>query len=405
MEGLAETARKRSSRLGLAVLAMLVAAVSSLAFTRVELTSGQTLSVPEAAYASLQLFTLNNGACPRSGTGWAAILWACYFIAPLVSASTLVSFGAQVWSDIRGPAHRAGQLRGHTVVAGYGKYTEALLANLAREKARKVVIIDSNGKLASPHHPEHREWPVLRGDFGSEGVLRAAGISVADEVYAASDQSFRNLAACQQAVAVRPGIRSYALVADPDLWDGLGDTVTDLGIEPINPYAVAARNWDFDGPVLVLAGFGGFGRAIVLEHGRGATRRLKRVVLIDRDADRKCRHLLKTYGRDDIAELVPIKGDIYDPAVFEQALTLANVPEPMVMLATGDDESNVEMALVLRHRWNISATVIVRLGTQSAGMTELAKRAGFRCVALQNLIKTSDLQGARTPPAEIDRGP
>ncbi len=388
-----DDALPRAARVAIAVAAAASLALAIAAFHHVELSGGARLDGAAAVYAAIRLFLLDNDGYPARGSdGWVALLWALYFAAPALTGATAYNYVRALWRDLGGPERRARRLRGHVIVAGHGKHASALLASLDGV-ATDVVIIDDSGQLGDWYHGR---WPVVRGDPTLRTTLEAAGVHAARRVVAAGDDGFRNITACSVALelAASRGLRAVAVVTDPDFWEATTDSTTAgaaLGdIRLINPYERAAAALTPPAPVLVIAGFGALGRAVVLAHGVGEARTLQRVVLLDRAADRKCRHMQRAYGDRGLCELIAVQGDIADPDVFAAAIAHTGEAEPTVLLCTDDDAANIERALLFRDRWRFGANVIVRVADTRHVQAFLESR-GIRPIALSRLIARSDL--------------
>lgn len=99
------------------------------------------------------------------------------------------------------------ELRGHTIIAGWGQVGHAV-AQYVERAGGEVVVIDRN-----PNHDESRH-PIVVAEATDDEVLRAAGIEHAGTLVIALDHDADNLFVCLSARALRPDLLIVARTSD-----------------------------------------------------------------------------------------------------------------------------------------------------------------------------------------------
>lgn len=160
-------------------------------------------SLADAAYKSLQLFTVNSGAVPHRSLA----LEVARYLAPLVIAAGLLSFIRRLWFRhvmaffIRGLYHR------HIVVCGLGKKGSAIVSSaLARNE--QIVAIEKNKRLARVARWRKSGVIVLEGDATDEDVLRTADLCGARLLFAVTGEDATNVRVIRKASSLCSGGRA-----------------------------------------------------------------------------------------------------------------------------------------------------------------------------------------------------
>lgn len=99
------------------------------------------------------------------------------------------------------------QLRGHTIIAGWGQVGHAV-AQFVERAGGEVVVIDRN-----PAH-EESDHPIVVAEATDDDVLRSAGIQHAKTLVIALDHDADNLFVCLSARALRPDLFIVARTSD-----------------------------------------------------------------------------------------------------------------------------------------------------------------------------------------------
>lgn len=130
---------------------------------------------------------------------------------------------------------RAGQPRLRVVIIGCGR-VGSLAGSLLSGRGAEVVIVDREEDAFATLSAEYSGFTVI-GDAAEMGVLRQAGLSDADVVFAATDSDTLNLMVAQVAREIFGVKKVMARVFLPE-WEG---TYGDLGIGAISPVSLAVQ--------------------------------------------------------------------------------------------------------------------------------------------------------------------
>lgn len=132
-------------------------------------------------------------------------------------AAVLYTIGAMADSLIEGSLNEElrrrrmlkaiNELRGHTIVAGWGQVGHAVAEYVTRQGG-EVVVIDRN-----PQHDES-EHPIVVAEATDDDVLRSAGIEHAKTLVIALDHDADSLFVCLSARALRPDLFIVARTSD-----------------------------------------------------------------------------------------------------------------------------------------------------------------------------------------------
>lgn len=126
-------------------------------------------------------------------------------------------------------------LKGHTIVCGYGQVGEAVCAALTGAR-REVVVVD--------HRPENLAWAeahginTLVGDATDEEVLRRAGVERAASLVTVINSDPSNLYVVLSAKGLNPGIRLIARASDESAARKMRRAGAD---EVVNPYQLSGN--------------------------------------------------------------------------------------------------------------------------------------------------------------------
>ncbi|MHB1192215.1 MAG: potassium channel family protein [Longimicrobiales bacterium] len=130
---------------------------------------------------------------------------------------------------------RAGQPGMRVVIIGCGR-VGSLAGSLLSGRGAEVVIVDRDEEAFATLSGEYSGFTVI-GDAAEMGVLRQAGLSDADVVFAATDSDTLNLMVAQVAREIFGVQKVMARVFLPE-WEG---TYGDLGIGAISPVSLAVQ--------------------------------------------------------------------------------------------------------------------------------------------------------------------
>lgn len=354
------------------------------------------------AYYVLGLFVLGglDIGTPVGGPVFGRVLlWIAYFAAPVITASAVIEALLRL---VRPLARRLRTLDGHVVVGGAGQLSSVYARKLReRSPRRTLVVVEQN-----PNHPalaEFREGVravVLVGDITDDAVLERLRLPRAHRVLLLTGDDFANLDAAARVLALAPGLAGRIVVhvsnlgfmretagsrvaRECEVFNGHEFAATKL----VEDHLVARFHDTPDLDLVVLAGFGRFGQTVLRHLQDQAAGRFGHVVIVDERASAHSRDFAQEPGfRDDYGRTV-IDGDVLDSGVWDrvQAVVEAEGHAPVVVLGTGVDGTNVQVALRVR-RQHPDAYVIARSFRSSPFSAEIVAEAGAHPLHLGGLI-------------------
>ena len=360
--------------------------------------------IAEKAYYALGLYVLGglDIGTPVGGPQLGRVLlWAAYFLAPVITAFALLEAAVRLFGPL---AIRVRRLKGHVVVGGAGRLTLVYVRKLRkRDPRRTVIVVEQN-----PGHPALAELQdvygvvVVTGDVASDGVLRGLRLDRAHRVLLLTGDDFTNLDAAAKILRLAPGLAGRIVVHVSDLGfirETSGSSVA-RDCEVFNGHEFAAMHlvqehllgWFQRTPysdVVVLAGFGRFGRTVLHQLQQHAQGSFGHVVIIDETATRNARVFEDGPGFGDEYAREIIDGDILDPEIWRgiSAHLSAAEHEPVVILGSGEDGTNLQAALSVR-ALHPQALVIVRSFRSSPFTEEIAQEAGVHAFNLAELVES-----------------
>lgn len=141
---------------------------------------------------------------------------------------------------------------------------------------------------------------------------------------------------------------------------------------------------------VVLAGFGRFGQGILEQLVHHAPGEFSRVAIIDLEAEQQAliadeqEMTERTYSRH------PYKGDINDPEVWQRLLAdvVSGDEEPVFVITTGDDQTNLRCAIWLRKQFP-KALIISRTMAPSSFARGICEQHDVVSVNTTELVEAS----------------
>jgi Trk K+ transport system NAD-binding subunit len=139
--------------------------------------------------------------------------------------------------------------------------------------------------------------------------------------------------------------------------------------------------------LVVLAGFGRFGQTVLDQLQKHALGSFSRVIIIDDDAGRNARTFEEGPGFAQDYEYLVIDGNLRDPDLWARigGVVRTHGHDPVVVLGSGDDGTNLHAALRVREQ-HPDSYVIVRSFRSSPFTEEVAREAGAHAFNLGGLI-------------------
>lgn len=354
------------------------------------------------AYYALGLFVLGglDLGVPVGGPSWARLaLWAAYFAAPAITASAVIegilrAVGPRSWAIRR--------VRDHVVIAGAGRLSLQYLARLReRSPRRSVVIVESRSEQSGMNEARDLYGAVVMGgDVNSDALLSTLRLERARRVALLTGNDFVNLDTAAKILALAPALRGRILahVSDLHFLRVVSSTHVAQSVHIFNTHQIAAEHlvksrllshFQRTDPLdtVVIAGFGRFGQTVLDELQRHARGKFDRVVLIDLDCSKKCRLFDEEVGFSEGYRRECLDGDLRDPDLWGR-LGPDCGGEPVIVVGSGDDGTNLHTALWLKSRYP-NAYVVARSFRRSAFAAELSSVAGFDVFSVAELVEQS----------------
>ena len=389
----------------MAFAAVFAAAVTGLAMG-VGVTERDLLGpgIAEKAYYALGLFVLGglDIGTPVGGPAIGrALLWAAYFLAPIITVSAVLETAIRLMRPL---ALRVRPVSDHVVLGGAGRLTVLYVRKLReRDPHRPVIVVERDGThpFLAELRDVHRAL-IVTGDVASDTVLRGLRVARAHRVLLLTGDDFANLDAAAKILHLAPRLAGRIVVH-----------VSDLGFMRQTSGSSVARQCDvFNGhefaatylvqehllkrfrdtpkqDLVVLAGFGRFGQTVLHQLQQHALGSFVRVVIVDAHSERNVRGFADDPGFADGFEREVLDGDLRDPDIWSRVrdIVRSHGHPPVVVLGSGDDGTNLHAAMRVRFH-HPDAYLIVRSYRASPFTSEVVNEAGAHEVNLAALIQS-----------------
>lgn len=330
------------------------------------------------------------------------LLWLAYFAAPLWTASAVFE---TILHALQPPVWRVRSIKNRIVIIGGGELTLTFLNRIkANDNLRRVIVIVD--ETQHPHLDQLRSYRGVRVVIVSGNQmhrLRRYPLNKASKFLLLSERDELNFE-----------VASILLEQDPQLGPKIIYHVSNLRFlrvlagskvvtecTPFNQYEMAAtqlaREWlvrriktTSYRDTVVLAGFGRFGQSILEQLERHASGEFSRVAIIDLDAKQQALiadeqvEVERKYGRH------TFQGNINDPEIWQRLLreVITGKKEPLFIVSTGDDESNLRCAIWLRKRFP-GALIISRTMAPSTFARGVCEQHAIVSVNTTELVQAS----------------
>lgn len=357
------------------------------------------------AYYSLGLFVFAGMdlGTPTGGPLYGRImLWAAYFAAPVWTASAVFE---TLLHALRPPVWHVRSIKNKIVILGGGELTIGFLNRIkAGGSGRRVIVI-----VDAANHPQLDELRSYRGIrvFVVSGEqmqrLRRYRLDKAHKYLLLSERDDINLEVASILLEQDPelGAKIVYHVSNLRFLRVLRDTRVVQLCTSFNQYELAATQLARERlmrrfkateyrDTVVLAGFGRFGQSVLEQLERHASGAFSRVAIIDRDAEQQAlisdeqvaterKYSRHTYG-----------GDINDPDIWQRvfAEVITREEEPVFVLTTGDDQTNLRCSIWLRKRYP-NALIISRTLAPSAFARVVCEQHDVVSVNTAELVQAS----------------
>lgn len=331
---------------------------------------------------------------PTGGPTWARdMMWICYFLAPVVTASALVEGALRAFS----PQFFRNRLQDHVVLVGHSPLARRILSRMRATAPRQsIVLLDDDPTVLDLNARQ------IVGDVRDPRIRSSLRLDKARKVLLLTDDDFVNLDSATAILADHPELadRVVAHIKDSVLLRATGDLDALAGAQVFNMHSTAAKHlvhtqlmqhFESTEPrdMVVLAGFGRFGQALLAELQSFLPGTFDHVVLIDLDCKRKARVFDADLGfHADVARTV-FDADLRDPAVWDEVDDLlVGRTRPVFVLASGDDAANIRSAIRLSKQ-HPEALIIARTFDASTFGQQAAQAGDFSLVSIARLLEES----------------
>lgn len=320
------------------------------------------------AYYAFGLFVLGGMdlGTPTGGPPFARfLLWLAYFAAPIWTASAVFE---TILHALRPPVWRVRSIKNRIVIFGGGELTLAVLNRIkANDSLRRVIVIVDEAQ--HPHLDQLRSYRGVRVVVVSGEQLhrlRRFSLQKASKYLLLSERDEFNFE-----------VASILLEQDPRLGPKIIYHVSNLRFlrilagskvvtqcTPFNEYELAAtqlaREWlvrrfktTAYRDTVVLAGFGRFGQSILEQLERHASGEFSRVAIIDLEAKQQALIADEQVDTERKYSRHTFQGNVNDPEVWQRLFreVITGKKEPLFIVSTGDDETNLRCAIWLRKQF------------------------------------------------------
>jgi Trk K+ transport system NAD-binding subunit len=327
------------------------------------------------------------------------LLWGAYFLAPVITASAVIDALLRL---VRPIARRLRTIKGHVVVGGAGQLSSVYARKLRERFPQRMLVVveqDANHPSLTEFRDGYRAIVVV-GDITEDAVLARLRLERAHRVLFLTGDDFANLDAAAKALTLAPRLAGRIVVHVSNLGfmrETAGSRVA-RDCEVFNGHEFAATKLVHDHLVarfvetaeldlVVLAGFGRFGQTVLHQLQEHASGRFSHVVIVDERASAHARDFAEHPGFAEAYDRTLIDGDVLDPDVWDriQAVVEREGRAPVVVLGTGVDGTNVQVALRVR-KHHPDAYVVARSFRPSPFSAEIVEEAGAHPLHLGGLI-------------------
>ena len=310
------------------------------------------------AYYTLGLFVVGglDIGIPVRGPWWAmTMLWFAYFGAPLLTATAVIETIFHLMAPTRWQFRN---LRDHIVVYGSSDQTLSYLRLLKKRSPRqRVVVVDNEFDPIREQEliETYGATPVV-GDLTHEYLLDQLRIQHARRVILLGHNDFQAFEAATRILEMAPHLDQEVVLHIHNLrfMRSVQDTALVQKCVTFNTYNVAATAFvhgelvnhfarTVEKDTVVLAGFGRFGQSVLEELYVHAADAIRRVAVIDRDADRRILVVDEQQRVRTDDERSVFEGDISHPRVWEELAKQIDLSEdsPTIVLGTGQEQDNL----------------------------------------------------------------
>lgn len=330
------------------------------------------------------------------------LLWFAYFAAPVWTASAVFE---TILTALRPPVWRIRSVKNKIVITGGGELTLGFLNRIAASgnAHRVIVIVDES------QHPNLDELHSYRGVrvFVVSGDqmhrMRRYPLHKASRFLLLSENDAINFEVASILLEHDPQLAPKIVyhVSDLRFLRVLSDSKVVSRCTAFNQYELAAtqlvrgqlaRRFGTTAyrDTVVLAGFGRFGQSILEQLEHHASGEFSRVVIIDLEAEQQALIADEQLLGERKYSHHTYDGDIDDPEIWRRVFSevVTDDEEPVFVITTGSDHSNLRCAIWLRRRFP-DALIICRTMAPSSFARGVCEQHEVVSVNTAELVQTS----------------
>ena len=357
------------------------------------------------AYYALGLFVLGglDLGTPTGGPLYARVLlWIAYFAAPIWTASAVFE---TILYALRPPVWHVRSIKNKTVILGGSELTLGFLNRITAggKSGRIVVIVD---EARHPRLDELRSYRGIRVFVVSGDQLhrlRRYPLHKAHKFLLLSENDEVNFEVASILLEQDPELGSKIVyhVSNLRFLRVLQDTAVVQQCTTFNQYELAAtqlvrerlmqRFSDTEHrDTVVLAGFGRFGQSILEQLERHAAGAFSQVAIVDLYAEQQALIADEQVDTEREYDRYTYEGDIDDPEIWQRLLAdiVTGEEEPVFVITTGDDQTNLRCAIWLRSKFN-KALIISRTLAPSSFARGVCEEHDVVSVNTSELVQVS----------------
>jgi Trk K+ transport system NAD-binding subunit len=320
-----------------------------------------------------------------------AFLWVAYFLAPAITTTTV----AEAFLKLVRPRWFHRKLNDHMVVVGAGQVGRLYVSAIrSLDPQRQILVADESDPAE-----EFRGVETLQLAGLQASALEALQLERAGGLVLVTGDDLANLEMAWSAHAAHPDLRVAVHVGDLALLRPVEraakDTRSPAGFNTHQVTAAylyqihLALHFELTEyrDVVVLAGFGRFGQAILELLLAEAGEELDAVIVVDPEATTKLRQFEADVGRAGV-RVVGFDSDVADPATWDQVSSEVSETgaTPVYVLCGSDELLNLRAALFLRGM-SSEPRVFVRCFHRSPFLKSLASQQSFELLAFETVLR------------------
>jgi len=326
------------------------------------------------------------------------MMWVSYFLAPAVTVTALVEGLVRA---INPSGLRLHSVRNHIIIGGGGRLAHTFLSRVREiDPHVEIFVVEKRTDRAGLNELwERYRAHVLFGDITSRSMLRSLHPGRARRVLLLTGDDLTNLEAAARIAEFAPEAigDTVAHVANLDLQQLLSKNPVLQGLTLINSHRLSAIHLvqsrllahfqatkELD--AVVIVGFGRFGQTVLATLQQRVPDAISDVFVVDADANCQAANFASQLGFLDEHQIHIVEGNIKDSRVWVQVAGELDVPEPVFVLATSDDNINLQAALQISREFPAGRVISLSF-KQSRFAQDLAEHSKFELIHINDLLK------------------